>query len=434
MTIGAQRRYGPQGDGDPPLATTEGEGNGFVARMSLFYGALFLIYGIHVPYMPVWLDFKQLTAGEVAVATAAPYFLRLAVTPVAGIVADRDDRHRGLIVVMAWASLLIAGVMSQSAGFLALLVLSTLLHIAVSTIMPLTETIAVAGVRAAGHDYGRMRLWGSLTFIAAGFVAGPLIDLAGAGVVIWLLVAGCIATVVAAHLVPKPEPTARPRPSRAPLPMRGEAMRLMRSPLFVLYLVATSAAMASHAMFYTFGALHWREQGISTTWISILWAIGVVVEVVLFAYSGWFLRRVGVKGALALGSAAAAVRWLAYAFDPPLWLLVVLSPLHALSYGATHLGAIHFIGRAIPARACGTGQAIYSSFAAGVAQGIATLASGVVYRAFGGQGYLAMAALAAVGFLAAMAVARLWNGGPLWQDGPAAAAADLQPHNPAGGG
>ena len=38
--------------------------------------------------------------------------------------------------------------------------------------MPLTETIAVAGVKADGLDYGRMRLWGSLAFIGVGFLGG----------------------------------------------------------------------------------------------------------------------------------------------------------------------------------------------------------------------------------------------------------------------
>lgn len=423
MTVDA--RLGAAGGAGLGSGTGDG-GSGFMVRMALFYGALFLIYGIHVPYMPVWLDFKGLTAGEVAIATATPQFLRLAVTPVAGLVADRDGSHRRLIVALSWLCLVIAAVISQSSGFVALLVLATMFQIALSTIMPLTETVAVSGARAGGHDYGRMRLWGSLTFVAAGFVAGPAIDLAGGGVIIWLLIAGCAATIAAALNVPKPAREVRPRPSRAPGSAVAEAMRLVRTPVFLLYLVATSAAMGSHGMFYTFGALHWRGQGISTTWISVLWAIGVAGEIALFAYSGWFLRRVGVKGALLMGTGAAAVRWAALAFDPPLWVLVGLAPLHALSFGASHLGAMHFIGRAVPSRAAGTAQAIYASFAAGVAQGFATLASGVLYKAYGGHGYLAMAALAAIGFAAALAIVRLWNDGLLWggetaAPGPAAA-------------
>ena len=46
--------------------------------------------------------------------------------------------------------------------------------------MPLIETVAMTGVRTAGLDYGRMRLWGSITFIVANFVGGWLIEALGA--------------------------------------------------------------------------------------------------------------------------------------------------------------------------------------------------------------------------------------------------------------
>ena len=56
--------------------------------------------------------------------------------------------------------------------------------------MPLTETVAMSGVRAAGLDYGRMRLWGSLSFIAASFCGGWVVERLGPGAVIWLIVVG----------------------------------------------------------------------------------------------------------------------------------------------------------------------------------------------------------------------------------------------------
>ena len=44
-----------------------------------------------------------------------------------------------------------------------------------TTIMPLTEAVAVSGVRSAGLDYGRVRLWGSGSFILTSFGAGLVI-------------------------------------------------------------------------------------------------------------------------------------------------------------------------------------------------------------------------------------------------------------------
>ncbi|WP_051388546.1 MFS transporter [Hyphomicrobium nitrativorans] len=138
-------------------------------RLSTFYGALFLILGIHLPFLPVWLDARGLTAQEIAIVTAAPLVLRVFVTPAAAVFADRTGRHRSLVNILALLALLLALLLSQMHGFWGLLLLAVPFAITLSTIMPLTETIAVAGVRAHGLDYGRMRLWGSLSFVAAGF-------------------------------------------------------------------------------------------------------------------------------------------------------------------------------------------------------------------------------------------------------------------------
>ena len=60
--------------------------------------------------------------------------------------------------------------LSQARGFWPILACTLVFALAWTTIMPLTETVAMSGVKAAGLDYGRMRLWGSLSFIAASLV------------------------------------------------------------------------------------------------------------------------------------------------------------------------------------------------------------------------------------------------------------------------
>ena len=59
------------------------------------------------------------------------------------------------------------------------------------------------------------------------------------------------------------------------------------------------------------------------------------------------LPLLGVFGNLGslLGGAGAVLRWTAMAFDSPVALLPVLQCLHGLSFGATHLGAMHALAR-----------------------------------------------------------------------------------------
>lgn len=413
---------------------------GYATRVSVFYAALFLIYGVHLPYLPVWLEWRGLSAFEIGVVTSLPFFLRLFATPALAYVADRSGDHARMILALSWAGLGAALVLSQMTGFWPILLAALALAISTYTIMPLTETIAIGGVRR-GLDYGRMRLWGSATFIAISFAGGAAVDVAGRGAGIWLIIGGCVATVAAAYVLPRsrlgthsqtrreaiaPDDAATP-PVEVAAPRRGidqaTVWRLLRNPLFVLFLIAIGTVQAAHATFYTFGAIHWRQQGLSSTWVGTLWAIGVMTEISLFAVSGALVRRFGALPLMMAGGIAAVVRWMAMSLDPPLAVLIGLQVLHGLTYGASHLGAIHFIGKAVPEEAGGTAQAFYATVASGVLQGAATLLSGVLYARYGGGAYLAMAAVALAGVIAAFALARLWNGQALWSSPDSAARA-----------
>lgn len=393
---------------------TEREAKGFAVRMSVFFAALFLIYGVHLPYLPVWLDWRGFTASEIGIITAAPFFVRLLVTPAIALYADQWDGHRGFIIGLAWTAAASGMLLAVAPGFWPVLLAAVVFALAITSIMPLTETIAVGGVRNGGLDYGRMRLWGSLAFIVATFAGGAVIERAGAGVGVLMMLTGSMLTVVAAHALPRPATVSPPPQRTVRFPDLGLARRLMGSPVFIAFLVAVGAIQGAHATFYTFGALHWQNQGISSAMVGLLWTIGVAAEIALFAYSGWVMQRFWATSLLILGAATAVVRWSVMAWDPPLWLLLPLQVMHGATYGATHLGAIHFISRAIPEDATGTAQAIYATVAAGIGMGVATLIAGSLYAHSGALAYAAMAVLAGLGLLSALSVRRVWTGFKIW--------------------
>jgi PPP family 3-phenylpropionic acid transporter len=271
--------------------------------------------------------------------------------------------------------------------------------------------VAVSGIRAGALDYGRVRLWGSLSFIAASFGSGLIIGKIGPQIVLPILVAATSLLVVAAHLLPRELQGRSPAPSR----LRGlkleDAIGLVRAPLFLLFLLAASLIQSSHALYYSFGTLNWRAQGIPDGVIGLLWSVGVIAEVVLFAVSGRVIAMSGSARLLLLAGLAACLRWAAMAFDPPVLTTGLLQTLHAMSFGAAHLAAIHFMTHAVPEDRAATAQGVYAAVVAGLALGVVTLACGPLYRAFGGEAYAAMAILAIAGAVAAWRLMRLWRGG-----------------------
>ena len=392
----------------------------FPQRIALFFGAVFLVFGVHITYFPLWLASRGLSEAEIGLLTALPILVRVFSTPWMAAWADRDGVHRAMVVWLAAVSVaLVLGVWASS-GFFWLLITVVAYSVAIVTVLPLVDTLAVSGVRDNGHDYGQMRLWGSATFLVATLATGALFDLYGPPAIIAMLVGSTVATAATAFLLPAPAgltraqlQVAQPLMSRAPRADRRGVRRLMSLPVFALFIVAVGAIQASHAAFYTFGALHLKGQGVSGTAFGTLWAVAILAEIAVFARSAPFVARIGPIPLLVLGGVAAILRWATMSFDPPYAVLLVLQALHALTYGATHLGAIHFIAKAVPQKGSGTAQALYSAIGNGLATAGATYVAGLVYPGLGADTFIVMGLIAATGTAAAVYVHRAWDGKPL---------------------
>ena len=131
--------------------------------------------------------------------------------------------------------------------------------------------------------------------------------------------------------------------------------------------------------------------------IGLLWAGGVVAEVILFACNAPLLRRIGPVGLLAAAAAAGVVRWAVLALTTEVWALALAQCLHALTFGAMHLGAMVFIARTVPASSANTAQALFAATTNGLGLGAGLLLAGVLYAAWGADAYWVCAAVSGSG-------------------------------------
>ena len=277
-----------------------------------------------------------------------------------------------------------------SAGAVAILIAYTLTSLASTPVMPLSETYALKGLSARGRTYGPVRLWGSFGYIVGNFAAGFAADIMPARDLIWLMVAATILLALAASMLPALPPPHEPDGSSRPRPV------LLRDPAFIAVLAAAGLIQASHAFFYGFSAVQWRAAGFDGTVIAALWGLGVAAEIVLFAMQARLPLFLEPTVLLLVGACGAVLRWVGMALDPPAFMLPFLQVLHALSFGATHLGALMFLMRRVPPGQSATAQG-YLAITLGLAMAAATAVSGLLYDDFGSRAYLAMALAAFAG-------------------------------------
>src|SRR5579862_2300277 len=137
------------------------------ARLGGFYAASFLVVGIQLPFWPVWLAGRGLDPSEIALVFAAAIWAKMLATPALGALADRLNSRRGLMIALAALACAAYAALRPAAGFWPLLALNLVAGTAQSALMPLGDSVALAAVRTEGLDYGRVRVWGSVSFVVA---------------------------------------------------------------------------------------------------------------------------------------------------------------------------------------------------------------------------------------------------------------------------
>ena len=372
-------------------------------RFSLYYAAIFLAVGISMPFWPAWLQHRGLEPAEISLILSVGTWIRALANPLIAHFADRSGAHRRIILVSAGGGTVAYGLFVFTDGFWPIFGVSLLASAMFMSLIPLGENLASRASAEYRFDYGRVRLWGSVTFILAAYAAGWVIERSGDAAILWLMIASLAAAFVAGFGLPQ-------RPPRPRGPVRFPALALLRQKPFLVFITAVSLLQASHATLYLFGTIHWRAAGISDQAIGALWAEGVIAEIVMFAFSGAVLARLSPLRLMLLAAVAGLIRWTVLANSTDIAVLAGVQWLHAFTFGAAHLAAMHYMLRTVPEYMSASAQALYSGLATGVIMGLMMLAAGGLFDLFGGGAFYAMLGLSAAGGLMALWLARLTPG------------------------
>jgi len=364
--------------------------------LSQFYFFYFASLGALVPFWSVYLKslgFSPLQIGQLMATLAltkivAPYLW--------GWIADRSGYHIRIVQLTSLLALLC---------FLPLLWLDRYWGVMLAMIafsffwnaaLPQFEVVTLASLGDRKHRYSRIRLWGSLGFIVTVSLLGAMLQRSGIDALPMLL-SGLLLLIWLSSL-----PV---REYRGTVSDSGHILQVLKRPAVLALLLSCFLMQASHGPYYTFYSLYMEGFGYSRGDIGLLWALGVLSEVILF----WFMHRLFERRAasfwLSLALALASLRWLIMALFPDLLpLVLVAQTLHAASFGMYHASAIHLIDDFFP-RHRGRGQALYAAVSFGAGGAVGSLYAGGLWQSVSPMAAFLAAALAALaGWLVSLRV------------------------------
>ena len=364
--------------------------------ISSVYVGLFFGIGIYLPFFPIWLAGRGYDAPFIAMALSVPLLVRLLTQPVGGLVADRTGRPRLTVIVYSLATAVCFVAVINAPGPWSMLIALGLASAFWQPTLPVLDAYTVARRRAIGLDYGRTRLWGSISFIAGNMVAGMMLEAVSGDGIIWLIVAG---SLVCALLALPLEEASTPR-------IRSEVAHGRIPAALLVGIGAAALVQGSHGVLYAFSSLHWRSEGLSGAAIGGLWALGVVAEVVLFRLGTRLTLRLGPARLIAVGGVSALLRFGAMGLDPPPVILPLLQFLHAGTFACTYLGVVELVARYAPAGRGASLQAL-ATWGGTIGVALVTLVAGPFWETAGPATFFLSAGMGVAGAVLAFVAHRL---------------------------
>lgn len=342
-------------------------------RLSGFYFFYFAVVGTMVPYWGLYLQSLDFSAADIGQIGAIMMLTRVVAPNIWSWLGDRCGRRLTLI---RWGSLL------ACLCFLALFVVRDFWPVALAVaaysffwnaVLAQFEVVTLGYLGARAHHYSRIRVWGSVGFIVVVAGLGVAFDRLS---IRWLPAFGLLfLTLVWLSNLTLHEPQ-----SRLLRPARGDLWRALKRPEVLAFLVSSCLLQVSHGSYYTFYSLYLEQLGYGRGLIGLLWALGVVAEVIIFMLMprlfAWRSERWLLLATLAL----TVLRWALIAVcADSLPLLLFAQLLHAFSFGTAHAIAIELIRKYFAGPVQGQGQALYSAFSFGLGGAIGAVGAGAVW-------------------------------------------------------
>lgn len=384
----------------------------------LLGGMMFLEYAVWGAWMPVLsgtLSARGIAPIEVGYIFST-LWLACIISPFLG--GQLVDRYLPSQVYLAISHLLAAAVAFWTAGQTSvnnLLIGVFTWSLLFAPSLGITSSIAFFQIdrTTEGTDrrerlYSIIRTLGSIGWIAAAFVRYGLIDVAGydtsgkTGPISELVLAGIIGVCMAVFSLFLPHtPPTMAGPARAvttgregdgdgdtreasdPWAFRKAFGMFKTVPGFTVFMLISFIAATEFQFFYLLSAPFLQALSIPNEYVPIVKSISQVTEILaLSVLLPLWLPRKGMKWCLLVGSFAWPLRYLIFALQKPVWLVVLSLGLHGFGYAFVLVVQQLYVDRVAPKDIRASAQSLLTLITLGIGNFLGTLFSGKVQQMF----------------------------------------------------
>jgi nucleoside transporter len=372
----------------------------------------YVIYGAWLPLLGLYIGEKYLNFTPTQQAWV---FNAFAIASITGLFFGGQlvDRYFAQEKFLAFSHLIgglaMLGLIYQTAfwPFFGLMLLHCFFYVPT---MSVTNSIAFANIKDAQKDFGFIRVWGTIGWIAVAwpFVFIPIdwakmpsIDQAG-GFISWMgtalgtlkegeamrealtstfAVSGIASLVLAAFSLTLPH---TPPPKSASSFAPAEALKLLKVPAIMVLFVVTFLDSLVHYQYFFWTSRYLTTIGLPENWVTPAMSIGQVAEILTMAGLGLVLKKLGWRTTMILGLLGHVIRFGIYAIGTreTLWLVILSNVVHGFAYAFFFATVYIFVDENFPKDVRTSAQSLFNLLILGLGPLASNFLSGALGDAF----------------------------------------------------
>ena len=369
------------------------------------FGSFFFLYfayvGLVSPYASLFFLDRGFSVIEIAVLMSMLQITRIIGPFSWGWLSDYLSNRIGIIRFCACLAALVFTTIYFLHSYIGFLIWMFVLHTILSSLMPLGESATVHALfkdNSFDKRYGRLRLWGSIGFIAMVLFAGELFQ--RKGIELYPLVGTFVLITLALVTFLLHEPKMERRKM-----VKGELLVVLFNPDVRWFLLSGFFMQFAHAALYVFYSLYLADLGYDKLQIGLFWALGVSAEVIFFYFQSKVLSRVDPEVVLQASFGIGVIRFALMAFLPFTSVLIIAQIMHAGTFAAHHSAATKLLQRWFTGPLQARGQALMATVSYGFGGTLGGLFAGWIWESSQPRDIFVVSAFACG--LAGMAIQKL---------------------------
>ena len=344
--------------------------------------------GTIIPIFNLIFREKGVSLEQIGFLLLMPRIFSIFSSPLWAGIADAFQLHKRLLPLVMALTIPLAGAIYFAQGFVSILIWFSIYSFFFAPLIPLTDNAVLDVMGEHSNDYGKIRVFGAISWGLAAWLAGVVADMYGINLTLWLYVIFISIAMVISLLMPE-------SPQIEVVPFWKSLRIVTKDTRWIGLLSGAIFGGYGQILMINYIALYLRDLGASVSFIGLTTTVSTISEVPIFLLAPRLLERFDKKKVIQVALLGLLLRCALLAVIKVPYPAIFIQMLSSLSYALFWITNVAYVREIVPVGFNASGQALIHGMYMGVGGMLGTLAGGFIYEAIGPSMLFFSGALAA---------------------------------------